>query len=71
MTSNVGNIDRTLRIILGVVLLVCPFVSGAALFESSTATLISVVVGAVVLGTAAMKFCPAYRLLGIKTCKVD
>jgi hypothetical protein len=52
------------------VLLACPFVSGAALFESSTATAISVIVGLVMLATSAMKFCPVYRHLGVQTCKV-
>ena len=70
MTSNVGKIDRALRIVLGIVLLACPFVSGAALFESSTATAIFVIVGLVMLATSAMKFCPIYRLLGVQTCKV-
>lgn len=70
MTSNVGTIDRALRIVLGIVLLGLPFVSGAALFESSTATLVAVIVGLVMLGTSAMKFCPLYRVLGIQTCKI-
>lgn len=70
MTANVGTIDRVFRFVLGIVLLAAPFVSGFALFQSGTATLISVIVGIVMVATAAMKFCPLYTLLGVRTCKV-
>jgi hypothetical protein len=58
------------RIILGIVLLLAPFVSGMGLFESGLATAISVIAGIVMLATSAMKFCPIYRLFGIRTCKL-
>lgn len=70
MTANVGTIDRTLRIILGILLIGLPFVSGAAVFASTTATLISIVAGVVMIGTSALRFCPLYRVLGIQTCKI-
>jgi hypothetical protein len=70
MTSNVGTIDRGLRLVLGLVLLAAPFVSGMALFNSSAATIISVIVGLVMVGTSAMKFCPMYRIVGVQTCKL-
>jgi len=70
MTSNVGTIDRGLRLILGLVLLAAPFISGMALFNSSAATIISVIAGLVMVGTSAMKFCPLYRILGVQTCKL-
>ena len=67
MTLNVGTVDRLIRLILGVVLIAAPFVAG---FASTTATVIAVVVGLVLIGTAAMRFCPLYRLLGMSTCKI-
>lgn len=70
MTSNVGTIDRGLRFILGLILLAAPFVSGMALFASSAATIVSVILGLVMVGTSAMKFCPLYRILGVQTCKL-
>lgn len=70
MTVNVGALDRTLRIVLGLILLAAPFVSGMALFDSSTATVVSIVVGVVMLATSAMRFCPLYRIFGIRTCKL-
>lgn len=70
MTMNVGTIDRVFRLLLGIILLAAPFVSGLAVFASSTATLISVIAGIVMLGTSALKFCPLYRIFGIRTCKI-
>lgn len=69
MTTNLGSIDRVFRVLLGIVLLAAPFVSGLAVFQSSTATMISIIVGVVMIATSAMKFCPAYRIFGIRTCK--
>ena len=70
MITNLGTIDRVVRIILGIVLLAAPFVSGMAIFESSTATIISVIAGVIMLATSAMRFCPIYRIFGIRTCKL-
>lgn len=70
MTANLGSIDRILRVVLGAVLILAPFLSGMALFSSGVATAISVLVGAVLIGTAAMRFCPLYRIFGIRTCKL-
>lgn len=70
MTANLGTIDRMFRIVLGIVLLAAPFVSGMAVFESSTTTIVSVAVGIVMVATSAMRFCPLYRIFGIRTCKV-
>ncbi|SFI32877.1 YgaP family membrane protein [Jannaschia pohangensis] len=70
MTANLGTVDRALRAILGLLLVAAPFVSGFALFASTAATVVSVVVGIVLLATSAMRFCPLYRVLGIQTCKI-
>lgn len=70
MTLNIGSLDRILRIVLGLILIVAPFVSGLALFDSGMGTLISVIIGIVLVGTAAIRFCPLYRIFGIRTCKV-
>lgn len=61
MTKNAGTLDRVLRIIAGLVLI------GLA------ATQIVGVwgwIGVVPLLTGLLGWCPAYSLLGIKTCKV-
>lgn len=69
MTTNVGMIDRILRAALGLVLLYLAFFSGAALFGAPLFKYGAAVIGIVMLLTSAMKICPIYTLLGIKTCK--
>lgn len=70
MTANVGTLDRVARAILGIILVLAPFVSGMTFFANPAWTTVSVLVGLVMLGTSAFKFCPAYRLLGMRTCKM-
>lgn len=70
MTTNLGNIDRIFRLVLGVIFLAAPFVSGMAMFGSTAATVVSVIAGLIMIGTSAMKFCPLYRIFGIRTCKI-
>jgi hypothetical protein len=68
MTANVGSVDRVLRALLGIVLILAPFVSGAAIFQGALMW-VSVIVGAVMLFTAVTRFCLLYRVLGITTCR--
>ena len=70
MTKNIGTVDRIVRVVLGIFLLAIPFIGGLALFESDIATAIAVIAGIVMLATASMRFCPMYRIFGIKTCKM-
>lgn len=68
MSANVGTIDRILRLVIGIVLIVLPFVTGFALWTNPLWMYGSVIVGAVLVGTAAIRFCPLYRLFGMRTC---
>jgi len=70
--TNVGSLDRTLRFILGAVLLASPFLPPfAGVFAAWGAWKFAVAaVGVVILGTALFRFCPAYRMLGINTCEM-
>lgn len=70
MDRNVGSVDRIVRLVVGALLVVLPFVSSMALFNSSAGTAVSVIVGVVLIATALMNFCPIYRVLGIRTCKI-
>lgn len=70
MPVNMGTVDRVLRVVVGLVLLYLAFFSGASLFAAGVLKWVAVIVGLVMLGTAAMKSCPLYSVLGIKTCKV-
>lgn len=68
--KNVGSLDRTLRFVLGVALLVALFVPPFAGFFAAWGLwkLALVAAGVVMLATALFRFCPAYRLLGLRTC---
>jgi hypothetical protein len=66
MTINEGKTDRILRALAGVVLLALAFFAGLG----GVAFWVALVVGVVMLATAATGFCPAYRLIGINTCRI-
>ncbi len=59
MSANVGPIDRALRAVVGLVLIALVFVGPQTPWGW---------VGLVPLLTAAVGFCPAYTLLGIRRC---
>lgn len=63
MTKNEGAIDRAMRIILGAVLIALPLV-----WMANPLTWLGLAVGAVFAVTGIVGFCPAYRLLGLRTC---
>lgn len=63
MKANVGSVDRTLRIVAGLVILSLFFVLDEG--QRGWALL-----GLVPLGTGLFRWCPLYTLLGIRTCKV-
>jgi len=63
MKPNVGGIDRTGRIVIGIVLLIV----GLAAPIDMTWRIVALVVAAVALVTAAVRFCPANAILGINT----
>ena len=71
MRINVGTPDRIVRIIIGAVLVLLPLVSGMDLFTNPVWLWASVVVGAVLIVTALVRFCPLYAILGLSTCKVS
>ncbi|MFG1422311.1 YgaP family membrane protein [Roseixanthobacter liquoris] len=67
---NVGTVDRAVRALAGIILLILPFVPAAAGALAGMGSWIWVLpaIGAVLLLTALFRFCPAYTLLGIRTC---
>jgi hypothetical protein len=67
MKSNVGGIDRTLRIIVGIVLLLV----GLAAPLEMTWRIVALAVAAIALVTAFVRFCPINAMLGINTCKIE
>ena len=59
MPRNEGSLDRLLRVIVGLVLIALVFIGPQTPWGW---------VGIVPLLTGIIGFCPAYALLGIKTC---
>jgi hypothetical protein len=59
MGTNVGTLDRILRVVLGVVLIALVFVGPKTAWGW---------IGVIPLATAAFGFCPLYRILGMSTC---
>jgi len=69
MGANIGTLDRVLRAVLGLAALWAVFMGPLASEAWPALRIVALVVGIVLIGTAAIKFCPAYRLIGVKTCK--
>lgn len=60
MKANVGTIDRVLRIVIGLVLIALALTGTIGVWGW---------IGVLPLATGVFRFCPAYPLLGINTCK--
>ncbi len=63
MKTNVGSLDRLIRLVLASVL----FYLGLFLYSGTVLGISLVVAGSVLLVTALVGFCGLYRLLGIHT----
>jgi len=57
--TNVGNIDRIVRIVVGLALLALVFVGPQTPWG---------LIGLIPLATGLARKCPAYKLLGMNTC---
>jgi len=66
MTRNEGTVDRSVRVLIAVVAVAAAFAVGAG----SVLGIVLFAVAAVMLVTAAVGFCPLYRVLGLSTCRV-
>nr|WP_284375397.1 DUF2892 domain-containing protein [Sulfitobacter pacificus] len=60
MTTNVGSFDRILRIVIGAALIILTLTGTIGIWGW---------IGVILLGTAFLRFCPLYRIIGVNTCK--
>jgi len=60
LTANVGTTDRVIRIVVGLALIALTLMGQIGIWGW---------LGLVPIATAFLKFCPAYTLFGIRTCK--
>ena len=63
MKHNVGGIDRSGRLVLGIVLLLVALISPVTM----TWRIVLLIISAIALITATVRFCPANAVLGINT----
>ena len=66
---NVGNVDRTIRFLIGLALAAAVFLPQfGGLFEGwGNSKYIVAAIGIVLLGTSIFRICPLYSILGINT----
>ena len=64
MSVNEGPIDRGVRAVVGIILLLAWLLG----WLGGSVAIVLGVVGLVLLATAAVGFCPLYRLMGLNTC---
>jgi predicted lysophospholipase L1 biosynthesis ABC-type transport system permease subunit len=69
MRANVGTLDRLIRLVVGLALVVVPFAIAAPELAAPAARYGMIAVGAVLVLTALFRFCPLYRLAGLRTCR--
>ncbi len=68
MRTNMGMIDRGLRLVVAAALLYAAF-GGAAVVAAGVLHWLAVAVAAVFVLTALVGNCPLYSLVGIRTCR--
>lgn len=67
MTTNMGTIDRVLRLVIVAALLFAAF--GTTLLGSGILFWLALIVAAVFTLTAFVGNCPLYSIIGLKTCR--
>ena len=67
ISLNVGGVDRSIRVVVGLVLIGLGYSS----LLTGGAAVAAYIAGAIAIITGVFRFCPAYMLLGIKTNSND
>ena len=62
MKANVGSTDRALRILAGSLLILLSLLGVIGAWGW---------VGLIPIATGALRFCPAYTVLGLRSCPID
>jgi low affinity Fe/Cu permease len=66
MKKNLGSADKIVRYLIALVAVILFFTGSLSGWQMYAA----LAVGAVMLITALINFCPLYAIFGIKTCKI-
>lgn len=65
---NVGTMDKVIRGMIGVAAAAFAYFGMEA---GGTLAIVLYVVAAIMIVTAAIGFCPLYKIVGVNTCKLD
>ena len=68
MTANLGTVDRLVRLVTGLALMLAPTLLPGEIWNQAIALYGAYTVGIVLMATAGLRFCPLYRLFGLRTC---
>ena len=70
MKPNENGLDRTVRIVVGVVALIVAF-TALDVMTGAIFGILAAIFGTMMLLTGAMGYCPGYTIMGISTCKKE
>ena len=70
-TPNIGTADRVIRLIVGIILIASPWLFQSQIWQNPIMLWAIPIVGIVLAATGLVRFCPLYRLLGVRTCRID
>lgn len=68
-SSNVGTLDRLFRLIVGVALIAAPYFYVSEIWADDLYRYGLPAVGGILILTALVRFCPLYRIFGLRTCR--
>ena len=72
MSANIGTIDRIIRLLIGIAAASLVFVGPVAASGGWGWERIALAaVGVIMVATSAIKFCPLYRIFGLRTCRTS
>ena len=63
MNRNVGSVDKIIRLIVGIGLVAFGILGASG----STLGIAAIIIGAVLIGTALINFCPLFKIFGISS----
>ena len=66
MKKNLGNADRTIRVLIAAFIAILYFTN----VITGTLGLVLLILGGVFLATSLISFCPLYAIFGLSTCPV-
>lgn len=66
MKKNLGSIDKIIRYLIALTAVILIYTESITGWQTYAA----LAVGAIMLVTALINFCPLYAIFGIKTCKI-